>query len=328
MVKPPSIDAEFINLKPEAAPALVEFWRATFRRDPIDAALLERRVFGPPASARAGEIAALDERGAPIAVALLVPPRSGDPDRVGGLRAFGVHPAHRRRGLGGRLLEEGRRRLAALGAGAIDLGATPPYYLRPGVDAREVEAIAWLARRGFRHHRTVFNMSVDLAGVELPDRKTIFDLGADGFFIRRAGREERDRFIAFCERNWTSSWAVEAAQGIDADPSTLFIAVAAEGDRIAGFAAYEVNQGLGSFGPTGVAPEFQGRGLGRRLLWACLDDLRRRERDVGEIGWVGPVDFYQRVAGARLGPGYWWMRMRMGMELELGIEKGRVSEGA
>ena len=50
------------------------------------------------------------------------------------------------------------------------------------------------------------------------------------------------------------------------------------GDALAGFAEYMLTDGLITFTPTEIAPAFEGRGLGSKLVRAALDDVR----EVGE----------------------------------------------
>jgi hypothetical protein len=124
---------------------------------------------------------------------------------------------------------------------------------------------------------------------------------------------------------WTINWAREAAQGLDHDPVSLFLAIRhlspqsvhKEGngtpgaEEIVGFAAYETSQVHGSFGPAGVSPGHRSRDLGKKLLWATLADMKKLGRKASEIGWVGPVDFYYHAAAATLGPVFWQMRRRL-----------------
>ena len=67
--------------------------------------------------------------------------------------------------------------------------------------------------------------------------------------------------------------------------------------RVIGFAAYECTR-RGFFGPTGVAADQQGQGIGKALLVASLWGLRELGYVYGIIGRVGPVEFYEKVVGA------------------------------
>lgn len=203
-----------------------------------------------------------------------------------------------------------------MGATVADFLSTPPYYIQPGVDVRFTNVISWLLRRGFEHYRTNFNMTVDLQKFRCPPTEQIFPADATGYSIRRARPDDRAAFGEFCVANWTASWRDEAWQGIRHDPVSLYLAVKpsagnGKSEEIVGFASYETNQCLGCFGPTGVSPAHQGHGLGKRLLWATLADMKSLGRKTSEIGWIGPADFYHRAAGATLGPVFWGMRKNL-----------------
>ena len=64
-----------------------------------------------------------------------------------------------------------------------------------------------------------------------------------------------------------------------------------------GFAGYECTR-RGFFGPTGVIPAAQGKGIGKALLLASLTALREMGYVYAIIGAAGPVDFYQKAVGA------------------------------
>jgi predicted N-acetyltransferase YhbS len=71
---------------------------------------------------------------------------------------------------------------------------------------------------------------------------------------------------------------------------------------VTGFACYDA-AALGVFGPTGVAGERRGRGLGKALLLACLHDMAARGYAYAVIGGSGPDAFYERTVGAVKIPG-------------------------
>ena len=317
-------------LSPNMLPELARFWNAAFPDQALTEFLLAERVFGPRDASPENSLCYLDDQGGIIALSLIVPPGPKDPEtgsRVGGIRWFGVHPERRGAGLGHRLMEESCARLAAAGATAVDFLATPPFYIQPGVDVRQTSVIAWLLRQGFEHVRTNFNMTVDLEIFQAPSPEEIFSPDKKNYAVRRAKPEDADAFARYCLRDWTANWKEETSQGLTHDPVSLFLAVLPRvgktrssphspqtpgEEEIVGFASYETGQCLGTFGPTGVSPGHRGNGLGRRLLYATLADMQALGRRSAQIGWVGPVDFYHRAAGAVIGPVFWAMRKRLG----------------
>ena len=52
------------------------------------------------------------------------------------------------------------------------------------------------------------------------------------------------------------------------------------------------------FGPTGVHPRARNKGVGKALLFACLEDMRAQGFAYAIIGGVGPAEFYAKAVGA------------------------------
>ena len=310
-------DLTLATLGPGDAAEVAAYWTLAHPLHPMSAPMLRLRLLDPPGADPELRLAARDGEGRLAGLAVGVYPLKEE--GVGGIRWLGVAPAWLGRGVEARLLEAMTGRLAARGASRVRLFGTPPYYLRPGVDTRETGLIATLLDLGWTHEATHFNMTVDLAGWTAPPPEAIWDADARGYAVRRARPEDRAAFAAYMTRDWTPTWRLEAEQAFESDPITLFLAWAApgpdrgeagqaavsDGREIVGFAACEVSQCLGGFGPTGVSPAQRGARLGQRLLWACLDDLKKAGRPACEIGWVGPVSFYHRACAATLGPVYW-----------------------
>jgi predicted N-acetyltransferase YhbS len=128
--------------------------------------------------------------------------------------------------------------------------------------------------------------------LKLPD----FDIDAtQQFLIRRAQPFEITPVRRFVETNFSRGWADEISVGFARQPITVFVATI---DReLVGVAAYECTR-RGFFGPTGVVPAAQGKGIGKALLLASLYALRELGYVYAIIGAAGPVRFYQKTVGA------------------------------
>lgn len=118
---------------------------------------------------------------------------------------------------------------------------------------------------------------------------------SEGVVIRRAYPFELSRTRRFITRHFSESWADEAEAAFSRLPITCFIAV--HDKRVVGFACVE-STAKAFFGPTGVDPEFRGKGIGGLLLIASLHALRDAGYAYGIIGAAGPVDFYVKTVGA------------------------------
>lgn len=113
--------------------------------------------------------------------------------------------------------------------------------------------------------------------------------------IRRAQPFEITIVREFIARNFSVSWADEISVGFANKPVSVFIAT--RYGEVIGFAGYECTR-RAFFGPTGVAPEARGRGIGKALLIASLCGLRELGYVYGIIGAAGPVKFYQEAVAA------------------------------
>lgn len=120
-------------------------------------------------------------------------------------------------------------------------------------------------------------------------------LREQGVNIRRAQSFEITPVREFIERNFSVAWADEISVGIAHQPVTVYIAT--RESRVIGFAGYECTR-KAFFGPTGVAEDERGRGVGKALLIASLWGLRELGYVYGIIGGAGPVEFYEQAVGA------------------------------
>jgi len=289
-------------LRPDQAEEVLHYWRRAHPLHPLELWMLKERLFGPPPADPDLLLAARGAGDELVGLAAGVAPchKGG----VGDVRWLGALPGPDWETVLRRLSDELSLRLTARGAREIHLFATPPHYLRPGVDTRETRLIATLQEMGWGHSATYFNMTCDLDSWSSPGEAAIFG-DVDGYRVRRGHLGEGEALRELIEREWTVTWRDAATLGLGHEPVGVFVAEK-EGELV-GFSAYEVDQCVGSFGPTGVAPAHRGHGLGARLLWSCLDDLQKKRRKECQIGWVGPVGFYHRACGAVLGPAYWMM---------------------
>lgn len=118
---------------------------------------------------------------------------------------------------------------------------------------------------------------------------------AAGYVIRRAQPFEITPVRRFIADTFGVGWADEVSVGFANKPVSVYIAVTA--GSVVGFGAYECTR-RAFFGPTGVASQHRGNGLGRALLVACMWGLREMGYVYGIIGGAGPTDFYARCVGA------------------------------
>lgn len=201
----------------------------------------------------------------------------------GFVRLLVVAPEQRGRAIGRALLVAGEADLKARGLGSVTVGADAPYYLWPGVEARETALLCLLERMKYSRTEANFNMNVDLATIP-----------ADPGGWTAASTAERDEVRSWAARHW-GFWAAEMLRALDRD--TLVMSRDDEG--IAAVCAYDVNRD-GWIGPVASRPDLMGKGAGVTPLLGALHRMRAGGRSRVEVGWVGPVVPYARV-GATVG---------------------------
>ena len=134
------------------------------------------------------------------------------------------------------------------------------------------------------------NLSHVRADHELSER-----MNAAGVTIRRALAPEAKLVTSWVGERFNDGWVSETAVAMTRLPPTCFIATREQ--TLIGFSCHECIA-RGYFGPTGVAEESRGLGVGHALLLASLLDLKTMGYGYAIIGDVGPAAFYEKTVNA------------------------------
>lgn len=224
-------------------------------------------------------------------------------ERAGGVPLLIVHPEYQRRGIGIRLIDAALELLGAGGVTRVSAGSGGSY-IWPGVPLDLPAAVGFFAAAGWAASHDTLDLVADLrryrppAGVET------------GVRIEPATESGRAAALAF-ESSVFPSWSGAFESGREK------ILVARNGDdEIVGsllfggpggatvFAAM-LGPDAGTIGCVGVAPAWQGRGIGTAMVVRASEILRDVGTGMCHIGWVTRESFYVR-AGYRP-----WRRYRM-----------------
>jgi GNAT superfamily N-acetyltransferase len=209
------------------------------------------------------------------------------------LRLLVVAHGERRQGVGTALLKDAEEEIGKGGASRVIVAAEAGNYFTPGVVTSDMATLEFFAQRGFAQRSVTDNLETALTKNELLDPAR-----AEG--TRRARPDEKDRVLAFIEREFGAIWRFECTPAFSPDLPNMFISE--QDGQITGFAAHDANnRGLGFFGPTGVMESRRGRGTGRALVVASLLDLSRLGHDRAIIPWTDALEFYRKSCGARVG---------------------------
>jgi len=136
---------------------------------------------------------------------------------------------------------------------------------------------------------------------DLPESAALYrDVEGHGVILRRARAFELHTVQAFVKEHFSAKWVSEVAVALSRQPIACFIAT--RDKQILGFACYDTTM-KSFFGPTGVAEEARGLGLGKALLLKSLEALRENGYAYAIIGGVGPKEFYFKACRAIEIPG-------------------------
>lgn len=136
---------------------------------------------------------------------------------------------------------------------------------------------------------------------ELPDTREIYKAIEDqGIILRRARAYERHIVASWAAEHFSPKWESEVKVAFSRQPVTCFVATKEK--EIIGFACHETTA-RGFYGPTGVSESTRGTGIGKALLFKCMEAMREMGYVYGIIGGVGPREFYEKAIGAIEIPG-------------------------
>jgi GNAT superfamily N-acetyltransferase len=125
-------------------------------------------------------------------------------------------------------------------------------------------------------------------------------MAKQGVTIRKPIGPERHLITDWIRRHFNARWASEFDASMSGPTPNSFVAI--EGEKLLGFACHDATA-RGFFGPTGVLEGHRGKGIGKALLLACLQEMRLMGYGYAIIGGAGPVAFYEKCCGAAVIPG-------------------------
>lgn len=274
---------------------LIELWNVTMTHDPIDPAAFRTKVLLDPnfnpvgllVAEEAGELV-----GFVLALVRQVPLfRQGLEPELGWITAFGVHPARRRQGIGRQLFDAALGPMAAMGRKRILIAPYTPNYFIPGVDIYAYpEAVAFLHATGWQTVSTPISMRAELTGFQIPDEILAREeqlRREDGIVVRPVASTDLPELMPFLVEHFGWDWYRFAQEYLlelyGPGSDQICFLVAKQGARIVGYC----QQRRERFGPFGVMPEMRNKGIGRILLFRCLQAMRAKGFHCAWFLWTG-----------------------------------------
>lgn len=274
---------------------IVCLWNESLVKDPITSKRFRNLVLLDANFDPKGLRLAFDQDkliGCVYAVRRLLPMYGTDlePDN-GWIPFFFVHPNERRTGVAKQLMNDALEFLKAEGRTNVFFASYAPNYILPGIDEEAYpEAYEFLLNQGFQKLYSPVAMDRNLVGYSIPE--DVIELKnqriKEGYTF--AISEDKDLYdvITFANEKFNPDWGRAIREGVLQGLPMERILVARLGDQVVGFCIYGGYEGVPDrFGPFGVDPDQQGKGLGKILLHECLMKMRSESLHGAWFLWTG-----------------------------------------
>jgi len=274
--------------------ALIELWNAAITHDRINESVFRTRVLLDANFDPGGLLVAEADgelRGFVLSITRQVPLfRQGLEPEIGWITAFGVHPQHRRQGIGRRLFSTVLARLDGMGHKRMLISPYTPNYFVPGVDVDAYpEAIAFLQATGWQTISTPISMSAELTGLQIPSEILELEhrLVNEEIMVRPVQSSDLPMLMPFLAKHFGWDWFRFARDYLlelfGPGSDEVCVLVATQGTRIIGYCQQKRER----FGPFGVAEEMRNKGIGRLLLFHCLTTMLTKGFHCAWFLWTG-----------------------------------------
>jgi GNAT superfamily N-acetyltransferase len=288
---------------------LVELWNRCLKKDPVTQLRFRNLVLLDANFDPKGLQVALDlgKRiiGCVYAVRRLLPMHGTElePDN-GWIPFFFVAPEERRKGVATQLMNNAAAFLREQGRTNIFFSSYAPNYIVPGIDEKNYPAgYALLLSLGFKRLYSPIAMDYSLVDYEAPE--DVAELKrqrrSEGYTFRSAQDSDLYEVIQFATDVFNPDWGRAIREGVLQGLPLSSILVARENGKLVGFCLHGGYEGVKErFGPFGVDPGQQGKGLGKILLHDCLTSMRAQGLHGAWFLWTGettPAGYLYKKAG-------------------------------
>ncbi len=274
---------------------IVELWNQSLWKDPITSKRFRNLVlldanFDPVGMRLAFENDKLI--GCVYAVRRLLPMFGTDlePDN-GWIPFFFVDKSHERAGVGAQLMKEASEFLKENNRKHVFFSSYAPNYIMPGIDEDAYPAAyQFLQAQGFTKLYSPIAMDRNLVDFKLSDeiKELVKQREEEGYTFTKAKDKDLYEVIQFANLKFNPDWGRAIREGVLQGLPMDRILVARQDDKVVGFCIYGgYEQVPDRFGPFGVDPEQQGKGLGKILLHLCLQNMKSESLHGAWFLWTG-----------------------------------------
>lgn len=173
----------------------------------------------------------------------------------------------------------------------IIVGAYAPHYVFPGVDTESYpNAAAFFEKNRFTQYGQAVSMERSLLRYHQTDayKKLKHRVQQEGYQLTPFDFTDTEDLSAFLDESFPGDWALNVKQAVlsrRAEETVLVLRDAT--NEVVGYAQREIDGKPSRFGPFGVKPTLQGKGLGAYLFNEMLQDMVRRGLTHTYFLWTG-----------------------------------------
>lgn len=275
--------------------ALLAIWQSAMSHDPISASRFRTQVLLDPNFHPANLPVAIKNRrlvGFLLCLTRHIPfyAQGIEPDHAW-ITAFGVHSEFRRMGVGTALFDYIIDKLRSEERTILEISPYVPNYFVPGVDtAAYSDAILFLTQQfqfSLLYH--AISMGVNLTHFQMPsdtyDQLQLREQD-DRLTIRPIESADITELMPFLIDHFGWDWYRHAQSYLSEyfgnNPHQICFLVARLNGEVIGFCQQRGER----FGPFGVHEDCRGRGIGKQLLFTCLNTMRAKNVHYAYFLWT------------------------------------------
>jgi len=210
---------------------------------------------------------------------------------TGWITTFFVHPSARQKGVGHALMQAADNYFRQHGRTTLYFASYAPNYFVPGIDRQEYpDGAALLESVGFQKLYQAAAMDKNLVGFKIPDDvRAVEALRRDeDYVIENLTLPYVNAVVSFNNQEFDPDWSRAIREALKSGVPMNQVLIARHGEDVVGFCIYGGYDGVGErFGPFGVAESLRGTGLGKVLLYRCLEQMRHDGLHTAWFLWTG-----------------------------------------
>lgn len=221
----------------------------------------------------------------------------------GWITAFFVHPNHAGKGIGRMMFQAAGEFFHSKSRRYVFFSSYAPNYFVPGIDAeRYPRAKSFLELQGFRVLYSPVAMDKNLVDYAIPEDVVELEQTRrqEGYVFEHASPKYLTQLIEMNDTKFNPDWARAVRGAVAQGVPMNQILVVHRNERIVGFCMYGAYDGVGErFGPFGVDDNLRQTGLGKILLYKCLQEMKANGLHSAWFLWTGETSpagyLYHRV---------------------------------